>query len=103
MSTIPPNDFVCNRIGPGHKFGSRFCAACSPDNPRLAWVRKVCDYDPDENDGSSPGPPPDRVAAAAAAIGEKYGWWYDPVLSPETTIEIVETVLDAIERNDHDL
>lgn len=28
--TDPDNGFVCNRVGPDHKFGSMYCPACRP-------------------------------------------------------------------------
>lgn len=58
---------------------------------RVAWLTKVYDEDPQA------GPAPDRVAAAALALAERYGRWYDPVLSPETAVEIVETVMNALD------
>lgn len=59
---------------------------------RLAWLNTIIYEEAEE-----PEPPPDRVAKAAAALGDKYGWWDDPVLSPETAVDIVETVLGAID------
>lgn len=59
---------------------------------RLAWLRELVKAE----EGDDVGDPPDRIAAAAAAIAKQYGWWDDPVLSPEVILEMAELVAGVV-------
>lgn len=71
---------------------------------RVRWLTEATEYEEDGNtrfceslDGASPRMPvpDDPVLRAALALIDRYGLWSDPVLSPETLVELVETVLAA--------
>lgn len=63
---------------------------------RVEWLWSYIEAD----DPSTLPQPPDNAAAAAAALGDTFGWWYDPVLGPETALEMVQTVIAVL--NDRD-
>ena len=65
-------------------------------DPRLEWLVAVAN---DEDEARRAGPP-DAVTGAALAIADKYGWWYDPVLSPEMVLEIAELVEQVLRSDD---
>lgn len=55
---------------------------------RIEWLQSYVDAD----DPAVLPPPPDSITAAAAALGDAFGWWYDPVLGPSTVLEMAEIV-----------
>lgn len=55
---------------------------------RLEWLVAVANGEDEQRRAG----PPDAIAAAAAALADKYGWWYDPVLGPEVVLEMAELV-----------
>lgn len=67
---------------------------------RLANVQAFLDFDEDLPVGPpnnfKPAPAPDVETAVARALGDEFGWHYDPVLNPETTLEIAELVVRVI-------
>lgn len=69
---------------------------------RLTYVQAVMDSDDPIDPATTPDRPPvapDRVAAAAVALGEHFGWWSDPVLSPEMAVEYAEIVAATLDRS----
>lgn len=57
---------------------------------RLAWLTAAVEAD------ETPAAP-DAVLAAALRVGETFGWYYDPVLGPDTVLELVELVATALD------
>jgi hypothetical protein len=62
---------------------------------QLAWLQLQagcgCETEPCEHTDA---PPPDAVTAAAMRIIAVHGWFYDPPLSPETVLQLVELAAD---------
>lgn len=65
---------------------------------RVEWVTsQVFEYEDDGNTRKyvANGLPGDPVLRGVIALVDEFGAWYDPVLSPETAVQMVELILDA--------
>lgn len=63
-------------------------------NDRLQWLQIY--EGAEEGDEILTSRPSDPLLAAAVAIVEEYGWWSDPVLGPESVLEMAELAYAAI-------
>ncbi len=59
------------------------------DDDLVAELERLLDLD------QRPPPPADPVLRAALALEDHYGLWRDPVLTPDTLIEMAQTALKA--------
>lgn len=68
------------------------------DAERVAWVTDyVFEHEDDGNTRryESTGIPDDPIIRGVIALIDRFGAWYDPVLSPDVAVDISRLVLDA--------
>lgn len=63
---------------------------------RVAWAREMFEADEPIVTSTSLAVPDDPICQGVAALVKRYGEWSDPVLGPETCVELVQIVTEAV-------